>query len=317
LGYVRVELIRGTRNLASKHRGAVVTIGGFDGLHLGHRALIERTTSVAMRLARPAMMVTFEPLPREYLADKAPPPRLTDFRERWRVLERTGLHALCILRFDRHLRALPGERFIDLLVRELQAAAIVVGHDFKFGRDGATTAWTLEGAGRERGVAVEIVPPVIVDGDRASSSAIRAALSAGNFKLAARYLGRPYTMRGRVVPGAKLGRTLGYPTANLRMHRKRAPLGGIFAVRVRGVDVAAPAKPYAAVASLGTRPTVDGTEPLLEVHVFDFSGDLYGCELEVEFVAKLREELRFDGLPALVAQMHRDADAARRILAAA
>ncbi len=312
-----MELVRGLTNLATRHRGMVVTIGGFDGLHLGHRALIDRTTAVAARLARLAMMVTFEPLPREFLAGGVPPPRLTDFRERWRVLERTGLHALCILRFDDRLRAMPGERFIDLLVHELEAAAVVVGHDFKFGRDGATTAWSLEAAGRQRGFGVEVVPPVLLDGVRVSSSVIRQALAAADFATAARHLGRPYTMRGRVVAGARLGRELGYPTANLRIHRKRAALGGIFAVRVRGIDVPVGSAQRAGVASLGTRPTVNGTEPLLEVHVFDFSGDLYGRELEVEFIAKLRDEVRFENLQALVEQMHRDAADARRILAAA
>jgi riboflavin kinase / FMN adenylyltransferase len=309
-----VELVRSLDNLPSRLRGSAITIGGFDGLHLGHRALIQRTLAVAAREARPAMMVTFEPLPREFLAAAAPPPRLTSFRERWRVLERVGLAALCVLRFNDRLRSMPGGAFVDLLANDLAASAIIVGHDFKFGRDGATTAAVLEAAGRVRGFGVEVVPPVLVGGDRVSSSAVRAALERGDFMQAARMLGRAYAMRGRVVLGQQLGRTLGYPTANLKLHRKRTPLTGIFAVRVRGIDSSAAAR--TGVASLGTRPTVDGTEPLLETHVFDFAGDLYGRELEIEFVAKLREELKFDSLAALVAQMHRDAAQARQILAA-
>jgi riboflavin kinase / FMN adenylyltransferase len=230
------------------------------------------------------------------------------------VLERTGLAALCVLRFNERLRSMPGEAFVDLLANDLAASAIVVGHDFKFGRAGATTAAVLEGAGRARGFTVEVVPPVLVGDERVSASAVRQALERGDFAHAARMLGRAYAMRGRVVLGKQLGRTLGYPTANLKLHRKRTPLTGIFAVRVRGIDGAGTAR--IGVASLGTRPTVDGTEPLLETHVFDFTGDLYGRELEIEFVAKLREELKFDSLPELVAQMHRDAAQARQILAA-
>lgn len=316
-----MELVRGLRNLKPNYRGAAVTIGGFDGLHLGHQALIRRTLEVAARESRPAMMITFEPLPREYLSVTAPPPRLTSFRERWRVLERTGLSALCVLRFDAALRSMPGSRFVELLAKDIAACAVVVGHDFKFGRDGSTTAWVLEAAGREQGFAVEVAAPVLLGTERVSSSSVRAALEAGDFKAAARLLGRPYTMRGRVVRGAQLGRTLGYPTANLKLHRKRTPVGGIFAVRVHGIDAAAvpgASVPRArdGVASLGTRPTVNGTEPLLEAHVFDFAGDLYGRELEIEFVAKLREELKFDSLQELVEQMHRDAAEARQILAA-
>jgi riboflavin kinase/FMN adenylyltransferase len=317
-----VELVRGLTNLPARYRGAAVTIGGFDGLHLGHRALIGRALDLAQRMARPAMMMTFEPLPREFLASKSPPPpRLTSFRERWRVLEGTGLAALCILRFDEDLRCMPGERFVELLARDLAATAVVVGHDFKFGRDGAMTAAVLARVGRQHGFEVDVVPPVLLAGERVSSSNVRAALDAGDFANAARLLGRPYTMRGRVVRGAQLGRTLGYPTANLKLHRKRTPVQGIFAVRVHGVPVdvtggAAQERSFDGVASLGTRPTVNGVEPLLEAHIFEYAGDLYGRELEVEFVAKLREELKFESLDALVAQMHRDAAEARLILAA-
>lgn len=309
-------LIRGLNNLRPAQQGAIITIGTFDGLHLGHQALIGEVLSLAARLERPPLMLTFEPMPREAMNPGNPPPRLTSFRERWRELERCGLAALCVLRFTPALRALSGAQFVALLRDRLRVAAVVVGHDFRFARGGEASAELLQQAGAAGGFAVSVLAPVLVDGERVSSSAIRAALASGDLERAARLLGRPYSMRGRVVPGQKLGRELGYPTANLRLERRATPLAGIFAVRVRGIrqdgrGLAA----RDAVASLGTRPTVDGVGMLLEAHVFDFDGDLYGQELEVQFVQRLRDELRFDNLAALVLQMHRDAAAARAILA--
>jgi len=311
-----MELIRGTSNLRNRHRGCVVTIGSFDGIHLGHQALIRHVAEAGARLRRRTMMVTFEPLPREYLAPSNPPARLTTLRERWRLLAtlaqraETRLDHLCVLRFDEPLRMLSGAQFTELLARELRAATVVVGHDFRFGRNGAATAEWLRATGERSGFPVEIVAPIMVGGERVSSSGVREALAADDFARAGAWLGRPYSMRGRVIAGERLGRRLGYATANMRVGRRRAPLGGIFAVRVHGAGFAG----RAGVASLGTRPTVNGTVPLLEAHVFDFSGDLYGRELEVEFVAKLRDEVRFGSLEALVEQMHRDAQDARRVL---
>jgi riboflavin kinase / FMN adenylyltransferase len=290
-----------------------VTIGTFDGIHPGHRALIDSLLAHGRRLGRPAMMLTFEPMPREYLAAANPPARLTSWRERWLVLQRTGLSYVLQLKFDQKLRYVNGEAFIQMLSDQLKASAVVVGHDFKFGRDGAATAPMLCEAGRRLGFEVDVVEPVLVDGERVSSSAIRAALSMGDLKQAERLLGRPYSMVGRVVRGNQLGRDLGFPTANLRLGRKRTPLQGIFAVRVHGID-GLPNAP--GVASLGTRPTVGGTVPLLEAHVFDYSGDLYGREIEVEFVSKLREELHFASLDELVVQMNEDAAQARVLLEA-
>jgi riboflavin kinase/FMN adenylyltransferase len=257
------------------------------------------------------MMPTFEPMPREYLAAANPPARLTSWRERWRALQRTGLSTVLQLRFDEKLRCVTGEAFTRLLADELKVAAVVIGHDFKFGRNGEASAPMLCGAGRRLGFEVDVVEPVLIAGERVSSSAIRAALAAGDLKKAERLLGRPYSMIGRVVLGQQLGRNLGFPTANLRLGRKRTPLEGIFAVRVHGID-GLPNAP--GVASLGTRPTVGGTVPLLEAHVFDFDADLYGREIEVEFVAKLREEVHFASLDELVVQMNEDAAQARAIL---
>jgi len=258
------------------------------------------------------MLLTFEPLPREYLRPDNPPARLTSWRERWHILGGCGIDYMCVLRFDERLRNLSGRDFAALLAGELDSHLVVVGHDFRFGRNGEATADSLAACGAEMGFEVDIVDPILLLGARVSSSGIREALSRGEFDLARTWLGRPYSMTGRVVQGNQLGRKLGFPTANLRTGRRRVPVSGIFAVRVHGVA----AEPLAGVASLGTRPTVaPGGEILLEAHVFDFAGDLYGREIEVEFVSKLRDEEHFANLDALVVQMNRDADDARRILA--
>jgi riboflavin kinase/FMN adenylyltransferase len=308
-----MELIRGRAHLPRRHGGCVVTIGTYDGLHLGHQALVVRLRSHAQRLAQPAVMLTFEPMPREFLSPADPPARLTTFRERWRILCGMGLDYLWLLRFDEALRNLSGEDFARLLVHRLRPSVVVVGHDFRFARKGEATAAALSAAGERLGFAVDVVPAVSLAGERVSSSGVRAALAGADFARAQRWLGRPYSMRGRVIGGRRLGRDLGFPTANLALGRRRAPVAGIFAVQVHGVASGA----LPGVASLGTRPTIGGGEALLEAHVFDFSGDLYGREIEVEFAAKLREEQRFASLEALTVQMERDAADARRILSGA
>lgn len=306
-----MELIRGPLNLREPHRGCVVTIGTFDGIHLGHQALLRRLCEHAARLSRPAMVLTFEPMPREYLHPEQPPARLTSWRERWHILGGRGIDYMCVLRFDERLRNLSAEDFLALLGRQLHAHLVVVGHDFRFGRHGEATAAALGASGTELGFDVDVVPPVLLAGSRVSSSGVREALSRGDFDLARSWLGRPYSMTGRVVQGNQLGRKLGFPTANLRTGRRRVPVAGIFAVRVQGVA----RDPLPGVASLGTRPTVaGGGEMLLEAHLFDFAGDLYGREIEVEFVSKLRDEAQFATLDALTVQMSKDAATARRIL---
>ena len=307
-----MEFVRGLYNLRAHQRGSVLTIGSFDGLHLGHQALIRRTLSLAARTSRHSMLLTFEPLPREVIARDVVPARLTNFRERWRLLEDLGVDALMVLQFNERLRRTTGAQFVDFLTRGMQVHAIVIGHDFRFGRDNAMSAGMLEESGRRLGFGVEIIPPVTHAGVRVSSSGVRAALTANDLGCAAELLGRPYRMRGRVVHGQKLGKSLGFPTANVRLRRKHCPLAGIFAVRASGAGPA----PLDGVASLGTRPTVGGGELLLETHIFDFAGELYGRELEIEFVARLRDELHFASLDALVVQMRRDAAEARAILAA-
>ncbi len=308
-----MQLIRRLQTV--QPRDCVVTIGSFDGLHLGHRALIERTLQHAAQLQMHAMLLSFEPLPREYLQPNDPPARLTNFRERWRVLERSGLERLCILHFDASLRRLTASEFMQRL-QAAGARVIVIGHDFRFGQGGKANAqWCLEHAPRY-GLRVDVVDAIAQHGERVSSGQIRTALAGGDFATAHRLLGRAYSMRGRVRHGNQLGRKLGFPTANIPVKRRRVPLSGVFAVWVRGAGTVR--EPWPAVASLGSRPMVGGRVPLLEAFLFDFDGDLYDRELEVEFVALLRGEqtFAFESMDAMVAQMHRDAAEARRILGA-
>jgi riboflavin kinase/FMN adenylyltransferase len=307
-----MHLIRGLPPAGRFRGGQALTVGTYDGLHLGHQALLARLREHAERLGVPTLMVTFEPMPREFLTPDNPPARLTSLRERWRCLEQLSLDRLCVLRFGTATRSLTAEQFAVLLAERLEPAVVVVGHDFRFGRGGEGTAERLAAAGERLGFQVDIVEPVTLGGQRLSSSAIREALAVGDLVRAERLLGRPYTMTGRVVRGEQLGRKLGFPTANVRFPHRRLPVAGIFAVRVRIRGAAGPV--LAAVASIGTRPTVGGTEPLLEVNIFDFAGDLYGREIAVECVRFLRPELKFESLDAMVAQIHRDAAQARQLL---
>jgi riboflavin kinase / FMN adenylyltransferase len=318
-----MELVRGLHNLRAEHRGCAVTIGTFDGVHVGHVAMIARLREHARRLGVPATLVTFEPTPREYLDPTNAPARLTRLRERLPLFARAGVERCIVLRFDEHLRSVHGAEFVErLLDRRLGARAVMVGHDFRFGYKGEADVEALRAAAPAHGFELDVLAPVMIDGERVSSSGVRTALAAGDLDRAARWLGRRYSMQGRVIEGERLGRKLGFPTANLGMHRRVAPLTGIFAVRVH-VGAPHPSSLAAGagrgsglpgVASLGTRPTVDGRELLLEAHVFDFDGDLYRRHIEVEFVRRLREERRFESLDALVAQMHEDARAARAAL---
>ena len=292
-------------------QGSVVCIGAFDGLHLGHRALVHRAVERARELGVPAVALTFEPLPREFFAPAQKPPRLTLARAKFEGLREIGIDLVGLLRFDAKLASMEAERFVrEILVSRLQAREVWIGPDFRFGKGRAGDLVLLRALGETLGFTAHAIHPVVVDGERVSSTRIREALTVGDFDSVERLLGRRYAISGRVVRGKQLGRTLGYPTANLRYGGKRPPLQGIYATRVHGVG----AQAIASVSSFGTRPTVAGVEPLLEAHLFDFDGDLYGQRIAVEFVARLRDELAFADLPALVAQMHRDARQARDLL---
>jgi riboflavin kinase/FMN adenylyltransferase len=236
---------------------------------------------------------------------------LTRWREKYVALAALGVDRLVTLRFDDEIRAMTPQCFVDqLIVDGLGARHVVVGDDFRYGAKAEGTVQSLRTACERRGVGVEQLAPFVVDGVRVSSTAVRERLERGDCEAAARLLGRRYRMVGRVSHGRELGRTLGFPTANLKLMRRKSPVWGILAVRVHGIDD----EPLDGVASLGTRPTVDGVEPLLEVHVFDFEGDLYGRAIEVEFIAKLRDEVKFDSLDSLTVQMKVDAVQARDLL---
>ncbi len=309
-----MHLFRGFRNCKTDDRGVAVAIGNFDGIHVGHQALVRAARDRAAASGARLAVLTFEPHPREFLEPAAAPPRLMRLGEKCAALDALGVEQLVVLRFDARLQHLPAAVFVEQVLRQgLGARHVVVGEGFRFGSRRAGTIETLTAAGAAGGFEVVTVPSVMADGARVSSTRVREALARGDLGGAARLLGRPYTLTGRVIFGRQLGRRLGYATANLRLHRRVAPLGGVFAVRVHGID----GRPLAAaVASLGTRPTVGGGETLLEVHVFDFDGDLYGRRLAVDFVAKLRDEEKFPSLEALVEQMNADAARAREILAA-
>lgn len=305
------KLFRDVEGETIAPQGSVVCIGAFDGLHRGHQALVGHVRARARALGLKAVALSFEPLPREYFAPADPPARLLLPRARFEGLCGLGMDVVGLLRFNAAMAAMSPETFVEkVLVQRLVAREVWVGPGFRFGHRRAGDLATLQALGATHGFKAGEVA-VVADGqERVSASAVRAQLAAGDLEAAARALGRRYAIAGTVVRGKQLGRQLGYPTANIRLAGKRAPLGGIFAVWVHGIGP----EPRAGVASLGTRPTVQGVEPLLEAHVFDFDGDLYGSRIEVEFVAKLRDEVKFDDLDSMVEQIHRDAADARRAL---
>ncbi|MCA7024177.1 MULTISPECIES: bifunctional riboflavin kinase/FAD synthetase [Stenotrophomonas] len=296
-------------------QGSVVCIGAFDGLHRGHRVLVRHAVERARALGVPAVALAFEPLPREFFARDTPPPRLMLARDKVATLRGLGIDSVGLLRFDAKMAAITAEDFVrDMLVRRLGAREVWIGPKFHFGHRRGGDLALLQAMGAELGFAAGEIAPVHLNGERISSTRIRELLVAGEFDHAADLLGRPYAIGGRVVRGKQLGRTLGFPTANLRFPRTPA-LSGIYATWVHGVSGdSGQGGPWPSVSSFGTRPTVQGVEPLLEAHLFDFQGDLYGRHIEVEFVAKLRDEEKFNDLPALTAQMHRDAEQARTLL---
>jgi len=293
--------------------GSVACIGAFDGLHLGHRALVRHAAGRARALGVPMVALGFEPLPREFFAPGDPPPRLQLPRARVEGLCALGADLVGLLRFNARMTRMAPEEFVRrVLVERLSVREVHVGPGFRFGHRRAGDLDALRREGAAHGFTAEAIATVMLDGERVSSTRIRAALQSGDFDTATRLLGAPYSIGGRVVRGRQLGRTLGYPTANLRFDGKRPALSGVYATWVHGVGD----RPWPSVSSFGTRPTVGGVEPLLEAHLFDFDGDLYGRRIEVEFVAKLRDEEKFPDLPALVEQMDRDARRARDMLCA-
>lgn len=302
-----MELIRGLHNLRPPHRGCVATIGNFDGVHRGHQRILRELRERAAARGVPSIVVSFEPDPHEFFAPESAPPRLTSLRDKCGLLAEAGVAGFLCLRFDRRLAAMTPAEFIRrILVEGLAVEHLLVGDDFRFARGRAGDFDTLREAGGAYGFGVDRTPTVRHDGARVSSTRIRHCLAAGDLAAAGSLLGRPYAISGRVIHGDRIGRDLGYPTANIPF-RRRPPMEGVLAADVRIEQ----GSEQAAVVSLGTRPTVNGKRPLLEVHLLDFSGSLYGWHLQVTFRHWLRGQQRFSGLDALRAQLDRDAQAAR------
>jgi riboflavin kinase/FMN adenylyltransferase len=299
--------VRVLRGLPSSSDGPVaLTIGNFDGVHRGHQAMLSRLTEAAEDLALPSAVLTFDPHPREFFAPGSAPPRVSSLRTKLEAFAELGVAKTVVARFDARLAALSPDDFItDVLVRRLDVRWVLVGEDFRFGKGRSGDISTLRAAATT--FSVEAMRTVAVENERASSTAVRHALSAGDFHHAAALLGRPYTISGHVAHGAKLGRALGFPTANIRL-RRMPPVSGVFAVRVHGVGRGA----LPGVASVGVRPTItDAGEPLLEVYIFDFDQALYGRRISVEFVHKLRDEERLPNLDALARRIKSDVADAR------
>ena len=293
---------------------AVLTIGNFDGVHLGHQALLSLLTDKARALGLPAVVLTFEPHPREYFSPADAPARLASLREKLLLLAAAGVDRCHVCRFDARFAAQPAQAFIDdILVRGLDVRHLFIGDDFRFGARRQGNFAMLRDAGAAGGFGVESMPTLAVAGERVSSSAVRAALARSDLAHAARLLGRPYSIAGRVSHGDKLGRQLGFPTANIQMKHRRPALGGVYVVSVEGL---APG-PVAGVANIGLRPTATANgRARLEVHLFDWARDCYGAHIRVHFLHRLRAEQKFPSLDALRAQIALDSQAARDWLAA-
>ena len=293
-------------------RPNAITIGNFDGVHLGHQAMLARLTARATAVGALPTVLTFEPHPREIFTPHDAPTRLTSLREKLEILRGLGVAHVHVCRFTREFAALTAEDFVRrILVEGLRARYVLVGDDFRFGAKRAGDLGLLQRLGSAYGFEADPLHTVEAAGQRASSTAVREALAAGDMALAAQFLGRPYSISGRVVGGDRLGREIGYPTANIQLKHNRPPVSGIFAVRVQGLHQ----PDWPGVASLGTRPTVHTNgKPTLEVHLFDFDISIYREHLRVEFLHKLRDEAKFPDLTALIAQIDRDAQQARELL---
>ena len=304
-----MRLVRGLRHPIALPQGCVMTLGNFDGVHVGHRAIIERLAEQGRALGLPVVVMIFEPQPLEYFLGHNAPARLTRLREKVRQMACLPVDFLVVAKFDRHIADQEPERFVETtLAQQFRVRHLLVGDDFHFGKARRGNFALLRDMGQRLGFTVQNTASFYVEDQRVSSTLIRDALSDGQLTRARALLGRPYTVCGRVVQGAQLGRTLGFPTANVQLSRHNVPLRGVFAVRV--IELAA--QPVTGVANIGTRPTIQGGATVtLEVYLFDFDREIYGRVVEVEFVHKIRDEMRFASLDALQRQIADDAATAR------
>jgi riboflavin kinase/FMN adenylyltransferase len=304
-----MRLIRGLHNLREHHCGSALTIGNFDGLHRGHQAVLRQLRRRADEQGLVTTAMTFEPTAQEYFSPASAPARLQRLRDKLTLLRTLDVDQVMCLRFNRHLADLSATEFVErILVQGLEVRYLVVGDDFRFGKGREGDIAFLQAAGRRNGFEVVSTRTFLHGDDRVSSTRIREMLADGNLDAAAKMLGRPYRICGRVSPGQQRGRTIGFHTANIRLHRLVSPVRGVFAVQVFGLGE----QPVKGVANVGTRPTVDGSYFVLEVHLFDFDQDIYGRHLDVEFCKKLRDEQKFESFDALRAQIEIDVRQARR-----
>jgi len=306
------KIIRGFYNLPSsadaRLGGCVATIGNFDGVHLGHQAVLNQLAMKGDALGLPVVVITFEPQPNEFFSPDNAPARLSRFREKIEALRCYAIQQLCVLRFNHKLAQMTAEDFIQqLLVTGLNVQYLVVGDDFKFGKNRQGNFALLQQAGKELGFQVVNMHTFSIENRRVSSTQIRQALESGDLIQAEKLLGRPYRMSGRVAHGDKRGRTMGFPTANIHLHRRKVPLSGVYAVRLFGIE----GEPIEGVANVGIRPTVGSDHALLEVHLFDFKRDIYGEHVQVHFLRKIRDEQKFESLDALITQIDLDCLQAR------
>lgn len=298
-----MELIRGLHNLRPRHRNSVVTIGNFDGVHRGHQVILSQLQAAGQVLGVPDTVMIFEPQPQEFFQGAQAPARLMHWRDKIDALAGCGVARVLCVRFDEKFRALTARAFVQkLLVDGLGCRHLVIGDDFRFGCDRSGDFSVLQAAGNEFGFAVSSTSTIMAEDDRVSSTRVRAAVRAGDFRLARILLGFPYSVSGRVSHGDKIGRTLGVPTANIPSRRLVSPLSGIYAVTVEGAATG----PVFGVASVGRRPTVHGQDERIETHLLDFDGDIYGRRIKVVFHRKLREELKFNSLDELKTAMAKD-----------
>ncbi|MES9943011.1 MAG: bifunctional riboflavin kinase/FAD synthetase [Candidatus Thiodiazotropha sp. 6PLUC2] len=307
-----MQLVRGLHNLKAVHHGCVATIGNFDGVHLGHQSVFNHLIEKGKALGQPTTVVTFEPQPREFFQGDKAPARLTRLREKLQAIEDAGITRVVVLEFNKRLASMSAEDFVEqLLVEGLGVRFLSVGDDFRFGHGREGDFELLKAAGEQHGFEVENMNTFRLDADRVSSTLIRELLTQGDLQGAAQCLGRPYRICGRVGHGAKRGRTIGFPTMNVDLHRQVSPLDGVFAVKVDGLE----SQPLPGVANIGVRPMVEGDPRyLLEVYLFDFDRSVYGEHVSVEFVHKLRDQQRFDSFELLRQQIWRDVDQARALL---
>ncbi|MBV1879790.1 MAG: bifunctional riboflavin kinase/FAD synthetase [Pseudomonadales bacterium] len=303
-----MEVIRGVINLKARHRGAVATVGNFDGVHCGHQAILSQIRDHAKKLGVQSMLICFEPQPKEYFDAFNAPARLTRFREKVELLEAAGIDLVLCFKFDEKTRTMSSEQFVNILVDEIQVKALYVGDDFQFGNDRGGGFAELQRAGEVHGFEVTNLYTLTFESMRVSSTRIRQCLAAGHFEEAEKMLGHAYSIFGKIVYGRQLGRTIGAATANIQLHRYRAPIDGVYAVEIEGLD-----KTYQGVANVGLRPTLkeQTVRPILEVHLFDFNRDIYGKSVTVVFRKKIRDEKKFSGLDELKAAIHDDMTSAR------